>query len=251
MSDGGLCSNFPIHLFDAFVPRWPTFGIVLLRRAKGDTRPPVWLPQLQYQGRGDTWYSGLDIESRVGLLMGFLGALWGATWRWNDMTMMRMPGVRDRVVRLFLGKGEGGVNIKMSTAEILKLRDDYGKKAADAFLQKFVNSDVGWDEHRWVRMNSILVALRPRLIGITDSIVWDRHAVPMPEAITRARRTAPLRETDVSNAPPPPPLTLEQETQLVQLIEAVSRLEEAVRTAGNHNPYRPLPRPNVRVRHPT
>jgi hypothetical protein len=33
MSDGGLCSNFPIHLFDSFVPRWPTFGISLQKRA--------------------------------------------------------------------------------------------------------------------------------------------------------------------------------------------------------------------------
>jgi hypothetical protein len=241
------CSNFPIHLFDAFVPRWPTFGIVLLRRAKDDERDPVWLPQLQFQGRGDTWDTGLDIEGGIGLLTGFLGALWSATWRWNDMTMMRMPGVRDRVVRIFLGDGEGGVNIKMSAAAIRKLRDDYGKKAADAFLQKFVNDDVGWKEHRWVRLNSILVALRPRLIGITDSIEWDRHAVPMPEAIVHARRTAPLRGTGPSNAP----LTLPQENQLVELIAAVSRLEEAVRTAGNHQPYRPLPRPNVRVRHPT
>ena len=26
LSDGGLCSNFPIHLFDSFLPKWPTFG---------------------------------------------------------------------------------------------------------------------------------------------------------------------------------------------------------------------------------
>src|SRR6185369_9442621 len=28
-SDGGICSNFPIHLFDGLIPRWPTFGINL------------------------------------------------------------------------------------------------------------------------------------------------------------------------------------------------------------------------------
>ena len=34
MSDGGLCSNFPIHLFDSFLPKWPTFGISLQTRSK-------------------------------------------------------------------------------------------------------------------------------------------------------------------------------------------------------------------------
>lgn len=29
-SDGGICSNFPIHLFDAWYPRRPTFGIQLV-----------------------------------------------------------------------------------------------------------------------------------------------------------------------------------------------------------------------------
>ena len=39
MSDGGLCSNFPIHLFDSFVPRWPTFGISLQKRGKYHLEP--------------------------------------------------------------------------------------------------------------------------------------------------------------------------------------------------------------------
>ncbi|KAG1385865.1 hypothetical protein G6F59_017159 [Rhizopus arrhizus] len=29
-SDGGISSNFPIHLFDAALPRWPTFAINLV-----------------------------------------------------------------------------------------------------------------------------------------------------------------------------------------------------------------------------
>ncbi|HEU0199650.1 MAG TPA: patatin-like phospholipase family protein, partial [Burkholderiaceae bacterium] len=36
----------------------------------------------------------------------------------HDTTMMRMPGVRDRVVRVLLKPGEGGVNINMSGEEI-------------------------------------------------------------------------------------------------------------------------------------
>ena len=32
-SDGGICSNFPIHLFDSAIPGWPTFGISLAPRS--------------------------------------------------------------------------------------------------------------------------------------------------------------------------------------------------------------------------
>ena len=28
-SDGGICSNFPLHFFDSPLPRWPTFGLDL------------------------------------------------------------------------------------------------------------------------------------------------------------------------------------------------------------------------------
>ena len=34
-SDGGICSNFPLHLFDSPLPRWPTFGLNL-RETRAD-----------------------------------------------------------------------------------------------------------------------------------------------------------------------------------------------------------------------
>ena len=118
MSDGGLCSNFPIHLFDSFVPKWPTFGIALQNRGKYRPDECVWLPEKHYEGRGDTWDRFAETKQPLGRLAGFLVSLWLAAWRWNDTTMMRMPGVRDRVVRIFLEEGEGGVNIKMSKQAI-------------------------------------------------------------------------------------------------------------------------------------
>src|SRR4029077_18073794 len=54
-SDGGICSNFPIHLFDAAIPKWPTFGISLATRDVFRKAPFVWLPQRPFQGRGDCW----------------------------------------------------------------------------------------------------------------------------------------------------------------------------------------------------
>src|SRR5579863_4811469 len=43
-SDGGVCSNFPLHLFDSPLPRWPTFGINL-RDVRADRESRVWTPE--------------------------------------------------------------------------------------------------------------------------------------------------------------------------------------------------------------
>jgi predicted acylesterase/phospholipase RssA len=43
-SDGGICSNFPIHFFDAWLPRRPTFGITL-RYLPGFLRPTGLSPE--------------------------------------------------------------------------------------------------------------------------------------------------------------------------------------------------------------
>ena len=101
----------------------------------------VWLPDKHYQGAGDSWNRFAESKGPLGQLKGFLLSLWMATWHWNDMTMMRMPGVRDRVVRVLLEEGEGGVNIKMSGQQIRDLAKNYGKPAADAFVTKFAKEN--------------------------------------------------------------------------------------------------------------
>jgi len=46
-SDGGICSNFPIHFFDSPLPRWPTFAINLFPKPAGtpaETLARPWMP---------------------------------------------------------------------------------------------------------------------------------------------------------------------------------------------------------------
>ena len=254
MSDGGLCSNFPIHLFDSFLPKWPTFGISLQTRGKhwSVQRPGnTWLPVKDYQGAGDTWHR---IEGgRLKQLTRFLLGLWLATWRWNDMTMMRMPGVRDRVVRVFLDKDEGGVNIKMTGDEIRNLAATYGKPAAEEFVAKFVpkvgdNNSFGWREHRWVRFNRLLVALRQQIEGFRFAAELRKQAVPIATQIDESLRAGPLLGRATER---PATLREEQVEELKTLLAAVSRLEAIFGEAGDHKPYNAVPRPSLRVRHPT
>ena len=53
-SDGGLASNFPMHLFDGFLPAWPTFGIDLQDVPPGGSKA-VHLPVHYLDGSGDRW----------------------------------------------------------------------------------------------------------------------------------------------------------------------------------------------------
>jgi deferrochelatase/peroxidase EfeB/predicted acylesterase/phospholipase RssA len=246
MSDGGLCSNFPIHLFDAFVPMWPTFGISL--EARGTVRPNegYWLPQTESQGRADTWNRAIDDSpGALARLGSFIVSLWLAAWHWNDSTMVRMPWVRDRVVRIFLEPGEGGINIRMSAEQIMKLAKVYGAPAAQAFVAKFAYPDgPGWTEHRWVRFNALLVALRERIQNLAAAAEMDRHTQPLSRQIDDSANRPPLRTSAG-------PLTPEQVRELRVLLDGLKSLQRAFDDAGDHHPYVPVPRPSLRMRHPT
>lgn len=254
MSDGGLCSNFPIHLFDSFIPKWPTFGISLQERQK-ETRKPVVLPEFHTSGRGECWDRGTtEATSGLGKLGGFLLSLWKTTWRWNDSTMMRMPGVRDRVVRVYLGKKEGGVNIRMKADKIEHLGRDYGKAAAAEFIRKFATPDSkGWQEHRWVRFNCMLLSLRAKIQGISDASGLDRHTTPLEEQIDRAKTDPPLRKPPRRTRiwPSEDKLKPEQIRELKAQLEALCALEEVLECAGDSKPYRAVPQSSMRIRHPT
>jgi deferrochelatase/peroxidase EfeB/predicted acylesterase/phospholipase RssA len=248
LSDGGLCTNFPIHLFDSFVPAWPTFGISLLTSdARHPDRAP-WLPGTECEGSADIWDRGTaDERPARARLVAFLFGLWRATWRWNDMNAMRMPGVRDRVVRVYLGPDEGGVNIKMPPGDIMRLANDYGRAAAQAFIDKFAQPDSrGWEEHRWVRLNRLLIALRDQIGGFASAAGLRRYARPLDECVQAAVRDAPLRGGDAG----PQKLSAQQADELQQLLAALRALEQAFEAAGDHQPYRSFPRPALRVRHP-
>ena len=256
LSDGGLCSNFPIHLFDSFVPKWPTFGISLQTRSKYWENDPIWLPDKHYKGAGDSWNRFAESKGRLGQLTGFLLSLWMASWHWNDMTMMRMPGVRDRVVRVLLKEHEGGVNIKMSGRQIVDLAETYGQPAALEFVAKFArDGSVGWQEHRWVRLNRLLISLREQIDCFAFAADLDRHTLPLKQQIEVSGSEAPLVGRRVEKPEEAEPsekkLSASQVDELKQLLAALSGLESRFSSAGNHTPYKAMPRPAMRVRHPT
>jgi deferrochelatase/peroxidase EfeB/predicted acylesterase/phospholipase RssA len=251
MSDGGLCSNFPIHLFDSFLPKWPTFGISLAARDADHPRA-VWLPEFHGSGRADTWDHAA--EAPHGRLFGFLAGLWRTTWHWNDSTMMRMPGVRDRVVRLYLQEGEGGVNIRMPATRIRLLGAIYGKPAAHAFIAKFLAPESrGWQEHRWVRLNCLLISMRERMCNFGKAADLDRYTLRIDSQLDAALCSPPLSRPEGRGRVQPSETALDdtQVRQLRALVLALRDLDGAFVEASQPDPYRAIPKSSLRIRHPT
>lgn len=154
LSDGGITSNFPIHFFDALLPKWPTFGLNLEHHdgaveeddevflSKQDSSRPV--EQWTEVGRGVDAFAGRIFET-------FLG--------WRDTMQAALPGFRGRIAHVRQTSGEGGTNLFMApeTIAALALR---GHRAGAALKHRFTapNCDgeadgfTQTDRYRWIRM---------------------------------------------------------------------------------------------------
>lgn len=137
-SDGGICSNFPIHLFDDMWPQRPTFGISLetFRDAHHDEQVEV----PDHAGSGI-----LHPFQTIGSTGQFLGSVLDTMQEWQDNLLATLPGFRERVARVRLKSYEGGLNLEMPPPRIKKLTNlgsEVGKKLCNRF-------DA--EGHRWTR----------------------------------------------------------------------------------------------------
>lgn len=160
-SDGGLTSNFPIHVFDAPIPGRPTFCINLksanVQVVEGNLRKSrdVWLPA--HNGEGVV-ADFLHVDK--GSLLAFFSSLFDTARNWSDSELATMPGYRERIVHVHLSDQEGGMNLDMGADAIARL-GGLGEKAA-ALLSEGFDPNVqkgGLDSQRWVRLRSTLAAL--------------------------------------------------------------------------------------------
>lgn len=143
-SDGGISSNFPMHLFDSPLPSRPTFGFNL-GPAHPDYEGLVWAPP--EQGRSGRLPRSQDITS----VRSFLRAVLGSMQNWGDNTRITMPGFRDRVAVIRQRPGEGGMNLAMDEKVIEDLADR-GAEAAALF------DGFDLDLHKWVRYRVSMTA---------------------------------------------------------------------------------------------
>lgn len=156
-SDGGICSNFPIHFFDNWLPTHPTFAINLATLDDVDKNAenlsfdnlsvsqytsqqipkgtPTGLEQVSEQGRSTVyiWQAGdLDpapehINTRdknkvknPESLFKFAAQIFYTAQNYRDTMRSYLPGYRERIVQIRFNPDEGGLNLGMSKRRLRK-----------------------------------------------------------------------------------------------------------------------------------
>lgn len=197
-SDGGICSNFPVHFFDAPLPARPTFAINL-RPFHPDFPPQAdeernsWWPTHNRQGITE-WWTRFESGGGWAPLAGFAGAIVNAMQNWVDNTQLRVPGYRDRVVHVSLDESrEGGMNLDMPPDVIQRLGTRgqlAGRKLARRFGPEGDGTPLTWDNHRWVRFRSSMSLLEELLREVRE-MVDDPGPDGYSELIERAKTDPP------------------------------------------------------------
>jgi predicted acylesterase/phospholipase RssA len=178
-SDGGICSNFPIHSFDAWLPEHPTFGINLTSLSPGRERSAFSAMDVGEAADGTT---ASDDRSRAkvrlprpdepdhpewsgfGGLVGFARAIFYSAQNYRDNMQSRLPSYQERVVQIRLEAGEGGLNLAMDEETIADLTKR-GEEAGE-LLKTF-----RFDHHRWVRLRVLMNQLEEQLEGAEGALV--------------------------------------------------------------------------------
>jgi len=251
-SDGGISSNFPMHLFDGLVPRWPTFGINLepFIEQQSTAADEVYLPEAYGEGYGERWDHFDEKGNGAKKLGGFISAILGTMQNWNDNSLARMPGVRDRIARVRLKDTEGGLNLNMKKDDIEAVVRR-GEVAAEKLIVRFSmlasgTSAPGWDEQRFVRLSVLLKMLSARAPSVAIALdAGCPHATSYTNLI--AQWTAPRVD-----APPgyEQPLDPKDAIALNLLVTTLAQLSLAMDAPAGQTAFHAIPAAELRVRPP-
>lgn len=179
LSDGGICSNMPVHLFDRPLPSRPTYGISLASGATEELSNEHDPDGMKY-GHRNVWRpirTGAGANTPIGKIdttTDLLGEVLNTMQNWSDSSATRALGVRDRICTIRLRPGEGGMNLDMGSETILGLRPR-GKAAGEDLgwmvrgqapenidqvdLDQLDEAETQWARHRWSRLRSVVASL--------------------------------------------------------------------------------------------
>ncbi|MGF7149758.1 putative acylesterase/phospholipase RssA [Sphingomonas zeicaulis] len=162
-TDGGVSSNFPIHLFDAPLPRWPTFAIDLVYGVKQPVPDPIFLPTHNNAAMRPR-YQTITGTGPIRDLAGFFFGIIGTMQNWRDLLQGRAPGHRDRIVRIALDADEGGMNLDMPQTVLTSIVDK-GRRAGARLI-----ADFDFDNHFWIRYRNVASAAERFTITFGDAL---------------------------------------------------------------------------------
>ena len=161
-SDGGISSNFPIHLFDAPLPRWPTFAIDLIYAGTDDARPREVSLHPDNVAGWSRRYQSIARPGAIAEVAAFLFGIVGTMQNWRDLLLSRAPGYRGRVVTVPLAANEGGMNLDMPE-EVLASISAKGTQAGDIVIEKF-----DFNCHWWTRWRNVAASTERFVIAFAD-----------------------------------------------------------------------------------
>lgn len=208
-SDGGIVSNFPIHMFDRWFPDVPTFGINLAESLRITTeertgREVVDLsylvcPQGIVKGR-DPDHPGPEAvhlpkadevpvaEWRpVRDLMEMVWAIFYTAKNHRLNAQTELPTFRERIVTVRLSETQGGMNLNMPpdvVAQVAALGEEAGRLLVYHYASPPPppgmdqerprdpqrKPEYQFDHHRWIRLRLALAHLERELILVRDAL---------------------------------------------------------------------------------
>jgi predicted acylesterase/phospholipase RssA len=193
-SDGGICSNFPIHFFDSWLPTRPTFGVNLTALpdqglkapaaarhdpARQEVQPEfISVAACQDQTVADpvtdaiylpkadaalaTEYIPLTVdESKRPDLFKFLWAIFSTAQNYRDNAQSMLPSYRERIVQIRLSEDEGGLNLAMPSGTIDNVMKK-GERAGELL------SNFDFEVHQWVRFRVLMKQMEVSLNKLND-----------------------------------------------------------------------------------
>lgn len=239
LADGGITSNFPVHLFDSPIPSRPTFCINLVYaddELQPDARPVghaapdaaeheteglssnVAAPadelvyMLRTNGGRLAPYTRLGAGG-VGGLLRFLTRVVSTARQWNDNQLLDVPGYRDRIVHIRMRSDEGGFNLDMRAPKIADLQRR-GTRAGRVIAQRFLPGTIkdplhrgerlvlNWANHRMVRFRSFLAGLEVSASRFARTWQLDHaRAESLPDAPGHAEPSIATMTEEASRRP--------------------------------------------------
>lgn len=190
-SDGGICSNFPIHFFDSWLPTRPTFGVNLTSQLAEGARGAAAVAD-KIKERSAVVAQLNDLNELPGAaparcyaddvylprpdenvppqwvplegLGQFLESIFRTAQNYRDNMQAMLPSYRERIVQIRLTDDEGGLNLNMD-AETIDGVVEKGQTAGEKLVH-----DFRMDEHQWVRFRVLMKQMEASLGGMYKNL---------------------------------------------------------------------------------
>jgi len=230
MSDGGICSNFPIHFFDSLFPGRPTFGL--------DLQPWRISKQSAVEMSDEPRRPGF---SRVDGVATFFTQILNAARNWRDNMQSELPGYRDRICQIRLTAQEGGLNLTMPddvVESLVRRGDEAGQRIASG-------ETFDWDRHRVTRF-LILMQMLQRSLGARGVGRLGVYRGAYPGRVAFKTVVEAWQDSGASPVDPPP---LQWWTQAIPASDAILDLAERWAAGGavDFDESAPTPTPTLRI----